>query len=295
MHHFPDFTTTHFPLDDPEAVEAALWLGANKQLRLLGEWGLGGDFNDILQSAWCDWLESVAGGDIERLKQNVAATASTPEEIRLRTSRAVFSFLQQVGRYAAWNHVKRNRSFAPVSLDVGDLDIRDAETVRTAARTGRRLPRWMEEPLETAFLAQRAKKGKRGEEAARRDVRVIAFAIEGYSDDGIAMELGCTTQSAKSWRAQAKARLRRVVAQGGLDTPDFPIPASGHECARCHAPAHSWHHVVPQRAGGQDLETVPLCLECHSEAEGWYMRQERPGLTADDWRAIYNEWLTYSL
>ncbi len=156
----------------------------------------------------------------------------------------------------------------------------------------RSLRRDIADLLEEEFYLQRAKRGARGHAAAKREVNLLKLTIEGFSDDGIALELGASPGSIPTWRRQVKARLRRIQATGGIDLPDQPLRAAGQTCVRCGVAAHSLHHIVPRRAAGPDdsANLVPLCLDCHSEVEAEYMRQERPGLKPADWQGIFERW-----
>lgn len=284
----PSTPHTHrFDIENIEAVDAVLRAGVR---RTFNHWGADGwewrDFEDVVGEAWVDFLQAKRDGRLQEVRESVAASGGDEDRIR----KVHWVFVTRIAEYEGLNYLKGHWHLRTASWPA---EWEEGEKIQVSPSTGRRLRREFAEALTEAFLDQRVKKGARGAAAASRDVSILDLSIQGYSDDGIAMELGCTPASAKSWRRDIKARLRRIADAGGLDTPDHPAPAPGHTCARCGAPAHSWHHIVPRRAGGEDGETTPLCLDCHSEAENWYMRQERPGLTAADWRTIFEEWLHY--
>lgn len=285
MSHYSSPAT--FTPDSIESANQTLRDGVARVLRRYaaepGQWA---EYEDIVAESWLAFLNSRRDGSFDGIEPAVRASGGDDRRVR----KVQWIFVTRCAEYEALNFLRsrwnlRQRDW-PQMEDGEDWDAPDP-----SPSTGRFLQPELAEALKGAFLAQRVKKGERGEKAAARDVRILDLKIRGYSDDGIAVELGCTPKSAKSWQRDVRARLRRIVAQGGLDLPDFPTPAAGHTCARCAAPAHSWHHIVPKRAGGEDHETVPLCLECHSEAENWNMRQEWPGMSPDDWRTLYAEWL----
>ena len=71
------------------------------------------------------------------------------------------------------------------------------------------LPMQLKRQLFDALLAERKKKGTRGKMAAARDVAIISLAVQGYSDEGIAQELGLSVNSIPTLRRRARARLRK--------------------------------------------------------------------------------------
>lgn len=67
------------------------------------------------------------------------------------------------------------------------------------------------ESLIELFLAARIKKGQRGLEAATRDARIVAMLCEGYSDIGIAQELGTKTENIKKYRQHIRKVLEKEL------------------------------------------------------------------------------------
>lgn len=284
----PYSTPAAFNPQHVESIDQTLRAGVTRVFRRYAaepwQWR---EHEDVVAEAWLVFLKTRKDGTFDGIEGSVRESGGDDRRVR----KVQWVFVTRCAEYEAFNFLRscwrlRQHDW-PQTEDGEDLDVPDS-----SPSTGRFLRPELAKALEQAFLAQRSKRGARGEKAAARDVRILDMRIRGYSFDGIAVELGCTPASAESWQRDVRARLRRIVTQGGLDLPDFPAAAAGNACARCAAPAHSWHHVVPRRAGGEDYETVPLCLECHSEVENWYMRQECPDMTPEDWRTVYAEWLT---
>lgn len=285
---FP-FPAAAFNLDSVEHIDFVLGIGVRRQLRVLDEIAAWQEIEDVQQEAWIGFLAARQRGELVRLAEDVRGGCATDEEFVGRFRRAAWMFVQRCGEFAAWNYVKRRFIH---DVRAVELTPEAEECVQVMPHSFRSLRKEFAALLEEEFYLQRAKRGARGRAAAKRDVAVLKLAIEGFSDDGIALEIGSTPEACKSWRAQVKARLRRIQATGGIDLPDQPLRAAGQTCVRCGAPAHSLHHIVPRRAAGPDepANLVPLCLDCHSEVEAEYMRQERPGLKPADWQGIFERW-----
>lgn len=76
-------------------------------------------------------------------------------------------------------------------------------------------------------------------------------------------------------RKTKRARGRKGVEQRARRLRREPL------CRRCKekgviTPATEIHHIIPLRRGGSDMDsnTMPLCWECHQEADAETRRQE---------------------
>ena len=57
------------------------------------------------------------------------------------------------------------------------------------------------------FLASRKKRGQRGAAASRRDVRIVALLVAGFSNEGIGLELGIDAHDVAHYRREIQNRL----------------------------------------------------------------------------------------
>lgn len=72
--------------------------------------------------------------------------------------------------------------------------------------------------LAELLLKCRAKRGERGKRAAWRDVQICDFLSRGYSDDGIALEMGLSYTSVREYRKRLKEKLRQLTVGNFSDT-----------------------------------------------------------------------------
>ena len=128
--------------------------------------------DDITQTAWCRYL---SGQD--------------------RTDD-----LFRIGKHAAQEYVRKNGSFYRNVAFLSD----EVEGTKSETSSDFTFP---SDTLEEAFLQQRNKKGDRGRKAAARDVKILEMIIQGYSNDGIALEIGSTPTSVATYRKQIRRRL----------------------------------------------------------------------------------------
>ena len=84
--------------------------------------------------------------------------------------------------------------------------------------------RWLAttDPAERANPALAAKRPaaaawERGRRAASRDVAILNLIAQGYSDEGIALEIGATYASVRTYRKHLKNSLKSILE--GLSTP----------------------------------------------------------------------------
>lgn len=119
------------------------------------------------------------------------------------------------GRLAAQNFVKRNGAFYKNTTALDDH-------IEYQTRTSREpLPQEISAALFEEFFKQRKPSGpragaenrtggKRRLAAAARDTLIVDLLWQGYSDEGVAMEIGCTYYSLRTYRRQIKDRLRSI-------------------------------------------------------------------------------------
>ena len=80
-----------------------------------------------------------------------------------------------------------------------------------------RLPAVVIASLVNLFLAAKTQRRGRAVEAARRDVRLLDLLVQGYRNEGIALELDMTVNAVKAARARIKTVLAAEAARQGLD------------------------------------------------------------------------------
>lgn len=73
------------------------------------------------------------------------------------------------------------------------------------------LPPNVRSDLAKIFLECRNKRGDRGRTAASRDAAILDLLARGYSDDGIALELGISWYSVREYRKIIKRNLRKEL------------------------------------------------------------------------------------
>lgn len=158
---------------------------------------------------------------VYRLYLNFIGRLPTPDEVEEYTSEAWVRWLATTDPAeranpalaakravaAAW---QRDRRYHAARL----------EFVRNPPRHwGQRdgLPDEIRGELERRLLALRKKQGERGRRAARRDVAILNLIAQGYSDEGIALEIGATYASVRTYRKHLKNSLKSILE--GLTTP----------------------------------------------------------------------------
>lgn len=121
-------------------------------------------------------------------------------------------------------------------------------------------------------------------ETLRAQTQSMRLVLAHYYDDLVAVAHGRMEPDDVMLRV-APSRWRRY------SNDDRKRPTK--RCVRCGAESATYHHVVPRRHGGEDSisNLAILCINCHSDVENWYLRQDRSGLKPDDWRRIFREWL----
>lgn len=144
--------------------------------------------DDVVQVAWCRYLNKP------------------------------FADAFHVGKRAAQEYVRKNGAFYRTTCAL-------TETVEAAAATSRDpLPQEISAELFSAFYAQRKPSGphngaehrsggQRRIAAAARDALIVDLLYQGYSDEGIALEIGTTYLSVRTYRKQIKNRLRKMSAE----------------------------------------------------------------------------------
>jgi len=128
------------------------------------------------------------------------------------------------------------------------------------------------------LLHSRSKKGRRGAQAARRDAAIVCGLASGLSPAVVAGRLGLPVEHVKTYRKRARKVLEAY------------LQAHPRRCVLCgSAESLTRHHIVPRRCGGDYApdNLAWLCKTCHAQVENIYLRQERPGMSPDDWRRIF--------
>ncbi len=70
-----------------------------------------------------------------------------------------------------------------------------------------------ESRLADLFLKHRSKKGRRGKNASLRDAKICNLILAGYSNDGIAQEMGISRHNVRRYRTDIRARLAKIAQQ----------------------------------------------------------------------------------
>lgn len=69
------------------------------------------------------------------------------------------------------------------------------------------------------FYQQRVKRGERGLEAAMQEVLILDLLHQGWSDEGIALELGIAWWSVRTYRNRIRERLRILAEKKNISIP----------------------------------------------------------------------------
>ena len=148
---------------------------------------IGAILDDVIQVAWCRYLDK-----------------PTNDFFR-------------VGKLAAQEFVRKNGAFYRSTKVLTEIDLAPVKVSRSP------LPTEISAALMNEFFAQRRPSGpkhnaenrsggQRRMAAAARDTLIVDLIFQGYSDEGIALELGTTYYSVRTWRGQIKRRLRHMLA-----------------------------------------------------------------------------------
>ena len=70
-----------------------------------------------------------------------------------------------------------------------------------------------ESRLTDLFLKFRSKRGRRGYEASLRDAKICKMILAGYSNEGIAQELGQSPDNVRRYRTDIRRRLTKIAAK----------------------------------------------------------------------------------
>jgi DNA-directed RNA polymerase specialized sigma24 family protein len=181
-------------------VEAAFRLGALAAARRSGTRFGEDDLDEVAQSAWLSYWAA---------RKRVFDDGEDPVRI--------WVYAYRVGRTQAYRFL-RDRWNAEEWDEAWDDD-EDDDTSRAQpapiAREERRLPPAVVHELFQLLLRDRAKKGRRGMQAAFRDVQVVCAVVAGYDDAYIARVAGISIGSVKVYRRRIRDRLRRLAGEVG--------------------------------------------------------------------------------
>ena len=72
-----------------------------------------------------------------------------------------------------------------------------------------------ESQLADLFLKHRKKKGRRGYSASLRDAKICNLILSGYSNAGIAQEMGITADNVRRYRTDIRDRLSKIAQESG--------------------------------------------------------------------------------
>lgn len=141
------------------------------------------DRDDAIQECWERWLSATPGSD-------------EVDDPFLCAKRAIARW---------WKRESRHYGMAPEEM---------IPYFASRGSSKKELDWQIVSALCSEFYAQRARQGgDRAAKAAARDAMIVALLYAGFSDEAIALEIGSTYSSVRTYRKQIKRRLRLILEE----------------------------------------------------------------------------------
>lgn len=143
-----------------------------------------------------DYEDVVSSATLGSLKAQASPKHSPVYEFVAAKNEAVKFIISQVFKGGSTDRLKDLENYEGEPEFISQLEIDESQ-------------------LADMFLKHRVKRGQRGYKASRRDARICKLILEGYSNEGIAQELGQSPHNIRRYRTDIRHRLREVAKQKG--------------------------------------------------------------------------------